>query len=319
MQKLVCLLILTLGFAVAQNLTWSPVLGIGQTWRVSITNLPDFQLKLAAKNQRGFIGQAVSNNKIFNTEVFYRAKEDTLELILSSNSGTYACTFTSSKSVKGLSFQGTAYYLAPNAVAYQNLQQVCLMTYDDPNLRGAPVPAVGGAPVPAVGGAPVPALGGAPISAESLSRVIRASTPVSASPPPPASAPAPAPASASVPSTQAALPWQPVYNLGQTWDVVFEGLGTWTVNLFATEQNIPYGYAVGADTRVGLGIYVTKEQTGIGSDLSLFAVAGQKDAYYCILLPNSKQSGNTWQGIGAVQASGQELVATGKSCQISLR
>jgi hypothetical protein len=307
------LIFMLLSAALAQNLAWSPILGIGQSWTVSITNIAEFQIKLAAKNQRGFVGQAVSGAKTVNAEIFYRSKEDTLELLLSPIPGTYACTFTSAKSVNGLSFVGTSYFLAPNAVAYQNLQRPCVLSYNDPNLRGAPVPAVRGAPVPAVsapatpalGGAPVPALGGAPISAESLTRLIQSSTSRDL---------------VSQPSTAVAgRPWQPVFNLGQTWDVTFDGLGTWAVNLFATEQNIPYGYAVGADTRVGLGLYATREQTGIDTDLALFAVASQKDFYYCILLPVGTRANNTWLGIGAVQVVGQDLVATGKGCQISLR
>ncbi len=116
------------------------------------------------------------------------------------------------------------------------------------------------------------------------------------------------------------LPWQAVFNLGQTWDVTFDQLGTWAVNLVAREQNIPYGFAVGTDTRVGLGLYATREQTGIDTDLAIFAVASQKEYYYCILLPAVTRANNTWQGIGAVQIVGQQdLAATGKSCQISLR
>jgi hypothetical protein len=318
------LIFMLLSAALAQNLAWSPILGIGQSWTVSITNVAEFQIKLAAKNQRGFVGQAVFGAKTVNAEIFYRSKEDTLELLLSPIPGTYACTFTSAKSVNGLSFVGTSYFLASNAVAYQNLQRSCVLSYNDPNLRGAPVPAVrgapvpalsapapappslGGTPVPALGGTPVPALSGVPISAESLTRLIQS------------------PSSrdlVSQPSTAVAgRPWQPVFNLGQTWDVVFDGLGTWAVNLFATEQNIPYGYAVGADTRVGLGLYATREQTGIDTDLALFAVASQKNYYYCILLPAGTRANNTWQGIGAVQEVGQQdLVATGKGCQITLR
>ena len=311
MWKPLCFLLLTsLSFVYAQNLAWSPVLGIGQNWSLSIANLAEFQLKLTAKSQRGFFGQATSNNKTINAEIYYRQKEDTLEITLSPIPGTYACTFTSAKSVNGLSFVGTSYYLAPNAVVYQNLQRPCVMSYNDPNLRGAPVPAVRGAPVPAVSAPPasggLPALGGVPISAESLTRLIQS------------------PSSrdlVSQPSTAVTgRPWQPVFNLGQTWDVTFDGLGTWAVNLFAVEQNIPYGYAVGADTRVGLGLYATREQTGIDTDLALFAIASQKDYYYCILLPQGTRANNTWQGIGAVQVVGQQdLIATGKGCQISLR
>ena len=305
MWKPLCFLLLTsLSFVYAQNLAWSPVLGIGQSWSLSIANLAEFQLKLSAKSQRGFFGQATSNNKTINAEIYYRQKEDTLEVTLSPIPGTYACTFTSAKSVNGLSFVGTSYFLAPNAAAYQNLQRSCVLSYNDPNLRGAPVPAVGGAPVPAVGGAPVPALGGVPISAENLTRVIRSSAPVSGS----------------VPNKLGGLPWQPVFNLGQTWDVTFDQLGTWAVNLVAREQNIPYGFAVGTDTRVGLGLYATREQTGIDTDLAIFAVASQKEYYYCILLPNGTRANNTWQGIGAIQIVGQQdLTATGKGCQISLR
>ncbi len=285
--------------ATAQNLAWSPVLGTGQIWKVSISGVSDFQLTIGNKNQRGFMAQVLSNNKNSTAELFYRQKEDTLELTIL----PYACTFSTAKSVQGLSFIGAAYYLAPNATSYQNLQRRCEMSYLDPSLRGAPVPALGGAPIPALGGAPVPALGGAPISSETLKRLIGNSVPTSAA----------APLDGAL-----ARAWQPTFTLGQTWDIAFEGVGTWAVNLFALEQNLPYGYAVGADTRVGLGIYVTPEQSGIGTDLAIFVVAGQKDLYYCIVLPQNSRN-RTWTGIGAVQPSGKELLATGKGCQISLR
>ncbi len=294
---------LLLGLVSAQNLAWPPVLGSKQIWKVSIPGIADFQVTLGAKNQRGFVAQAVFNQQIFNAEVFYRPTEDTLEIKISPTPGVHACTFTSARTVKGLSFVGAAYYLPPNATTYQNLQRKCEMSYIDPNLGGAPVPSLGGAPVPSLGGAPVPSLGGAPVSTESLKSIIATQS----SP------------SASANSVISGRSWNPTFNIGQTWDVVFDGLGTWAVNLFATSENLPYGYAVGADTRVGLGGYFTKEQVQLDTDLALFIVASQTEYLVCILLPSGAQANNTWQGIGAVQPAGKELVATGRGCNVRLR